>query len=480
MTSRFEEPAEDVSLKSFGLAVLSLIVEHLEDSDVATPGSPFAFTQAEKESILAPAIVELAEYATSLPPKSLFDNWAPSAGRHAIPLLLQDYNPEQHLGRAADGSGSVATASSNKSDKTSASKALSDGSTEAWSSVNDATTSWWQLQLKQPTYLQYAQLTWRTESTVKSTPESYTVSVSVDGQSWSQIGPAIALDSLSKSEMARQRIAIDTACTFIRVDMKGYSKGLAEAPGAPSSAPGKSVPQPKEKAHGIASFKLFVPDSLSIHVAPSTTLFEMEKMLLGAAMSTGNNEELGRSLRALQSLSLASGSTQGLLKLMTALVALQEKQKLLPGDSGNDDVVPDKFLSLVEDGPSAVAAAKLSLKTLPKDNASQAALDSFIRGLDEATNAELETLLLPQVASIISGSGGDALGGSGGLSSGPLRAAFDPLCMSGGMSLSEGDTHVRSTNGGKNCVYGTQGFSRGQVAWEFNVVEDSHGDEHLW
>jgi len=418
---RFPDPAEDISLKSLGLAVLSLIIE--------------AVAEDSEDAALQPVLSDLAEYAATLPPKALFDEWAPSAGRHALPLVIDgSFSPESGDFKSVDGGVATASASSQKNDKASAAKALCASAREAWSSVNDAAISHWQVQLRAATYVQYVEVNWRNDSGVRATPETYSLSVSNDGTAWSQVGPAVVMDALGGKGMARQRVPVDAVTQWVRVDMKGYSKGLIETAASAAS----KAPAPKEKAHGLASVRLFVPDTLAVHVAPGATLFDLEKLLYRTAVQSTDMATIAKSLTGLQSLALASGSAQGLLKLVSALVALQAKPAAAEG--------PSKLLAA--DCLKAAAA----VPAFPKTPAAAGPIAAFARGMDEATNEQLETLLLA-----VNPSGGARGGGR------TVKPAFDPGCMSSGVTLSEGDTLMTSTSS-RTCVYGTIGFRTGKVA----------------
>lgn len=422
---RFADPPADVSLKSLGLAALSFIIDALAE-DTADPA-------------LQPVISEIAEYASTLPPGALFDDWAPATGRHAIPLLVDgSYNPDTHLRTAVDGGTAIASASSAKSEKNNAAAALT-GDNDGWQSSNDAAASWWQLQLAAPTYVQAVDVRWRALGSLRAVPETFTVSVSEDGTTWTQVGPTITPDNLPKTAMTAHVVAVDAVARFVKIDAKGYCKNT---PAEQEGKPGAAIVL-KERGHALASVRLLVPDTLSVHVAPGHTLFDLEKLLYDAALRSTDAGTVANAVRGLERLSLASGSAQGLLRLVTALVALQA-----PPAGFDASAAPAKLRS-----PDAPRAA-ITMASLPAEPAgSSSAAGTFARGLDEATNEELEALLLP-----VKLTGDDA-----GSSSKAPPPAFDPGCMSSGVELSEDNTLMRSTSS-RTAVYGTHGFSKGVVA----------------
>lgn len=280
----------DVSLKSLGLAVLGLIFEAVAGDDAG--------------DVLGPAVAELAEYAATLTPRALFDNWAPGSQRHTVPLVLDgSYTPAQ-AGSAVDGGAVVATASTSKSDKFGPETSLKDVP-DSWLAKPDEATSWWQLKLAAPTYVYAADVKWRADAG-KCIPESYTVSISTDGSTWAQVGPAILPDNLDKTRMSQQSVVVDAVATYLRVDMKGYAKNTpAEAPASTSSSSAS-----KEKTHGIQRFGLSVPDTLAVHVSPGTTLYDLERMLYDAALVSKSPATVAQALRGLEGVSLATGSLQ--------------------------------------------------------------------------------------------------------------------------------------------------------------------------
>lgn len=437
------DPTEDVSLKSLGLAVLSYIVQAVT---------------AEDADVLGPAIKELADYAATLPPRALFDNWAPGASRHAVPLVLDGSYTADRAGKAVDGGAVAATSSSEKSGGRNGADAALKAGSECWISSTDAASSWWQIRLAAPTYLQHAEVSWRVDAASKSLPETYTVSTSPDGTTWTPVAPATTLDNLEKTAMSRQRVALDVVTQYLRVEMNGYAKNTpaeVDTKAASSSAA-------KEKAHGIKSVALFVPDTLSVHVGAGASLYDLEKMLYNAATGSAAPELVASALRGLQALALASGSAQGMFKLVAALLALQSKA------SGGAGGAPDRFQALAS--AASTASAALGLSTLPASLVS-GDLATFARGLDEATNEELETVLMGRLA---------GSGGAGGSGTGKQEAKFDRECMSSsGWELSNDDTWAKTTSSSRIAVYATRGFSSGKVAWEFKSEVDTSGDEYL-
>jgi len=283
---------EDVSLKSLGMAVLGFIYESIR-SDGAGAGA-----------VLGPAVTELATYTESLTPRALFDNWTPSTTRHAIPLVLDGSWSPSGPGAAStvDGGVVVASASSKKGDKNAAGSALR-VLEDSWVATTDASPSWWKVKLAAPTYLHAATITWRIEGG-RGIPESYTVSITTDGSTWTQVGPTVVCDSLDPKALLTQTIVINAVASAVKVDMKGFAKTL------PVEVPTTMVASLKDKAHGIKLFQLTVPDTLGIHVAPGASLYDLEKMLASAALSSSDPRTVGLALRGLEGLALASGSLQ--------------------------------------------------------------------------------------------------------------------------------------------------------------------------
>ena len=290
-------PEEDVSLKSLGLAVMSFIVEAISGEDA---------------DLLAPAVDTLAEYTASLPPKALFPDWATQGDAHTLPLIIDGSYDASKLNTAVDGGIAICKASPTN-EKSPPEAAIASGSTSYWAAPNDTNNSTWEVKLALPTYTQYVTINWRGEPVSKSYPESYTVSITEDGKTWKQVGAPIVIDSLPKSEILRQQVPLGHVVSQVKIDMKGYAKNL----------PDEFKSTPKEKAHAIKSVTFHVPDTLAVHVSPGTTLYDLEKLLYNAAVGSSSVAHVVSALRGLESLALASGSAQGMLKLVTALLALQ-------------------------------------------------------------------------------------------------------------------------------------------------------------
>lgn len=138
-------------LKDFGLAVLSLLVASVQEAD----------------SVVDPAVAELAALAAALPPCGLLKSaGADQTARPAASLVLDGtFGGSGTDELAVDGGAVVATSSTCKSATLDASKAL-DRSGGHWQSASDARSSWFQVQLERPTFLLFAELEWKWGSLV--------------------------------------------------------------------------------------------------------------------------------------------------------------------------------------------------------------------------------------------------------------------------------------------------------------------------
>ena len=138
-------------LKDFGLAVLSLLVASVPEADAVDP-----------------AVAELSALAAALPPCGLFQSWDVDCSARPTASLVLDGTYEPAAGaQAVDGGAVIVTASSAKSTAFGAAKAL--GRTGGhWQAVVDSRTSWFQLQLERPTYLESVELEWKWGSPVRT------------------------------------------------------------------------------------------------------------------------------------------------------------------------------------------------------------------------------------------------------------------------------------------------------------------------
>ena len=466
---------------------------------------------------LLPVLRALTVNLATLPPGSFFSDIAQPSHRSLLPLIIDgSYRP--WMGRAADGGKAAAVSSSERDDKCPASAALIEGASEYWCASPDATSSWWELSLPRPTFVALLHLSWRWSSTARGLPERYTVTVSTDGgKSWAPVcgangAPAgrVSVDLLPPQQLTSQRICIDAEVTNIRVNCEGYCKASppsssseSKPSSSSSTAPGATVAA-KDRAHSLVHVCLFAPDTSQPHVSPKRTLLDLIRIGRMASMHGRDAETVAAGLQALAATSLASASSQGLLHLALALIALQAKpassggsapsgrgkkqqQPATPSaaasnrrvsrsssvssqlsgqtDSSGDGALATDDISMAG-GPLSPSAAPISAPTpktgagrprVPRPPAHLAALPSPIAKLQL-------TSLAPLVGD--GSSGFDIASFMRGLSSGvdeelellvvsgkeappPLLPRWDADCKSGNIELSADDTMMTSTTSTK-------------------------------
>lgn len=463
---------DESGTKQTALAALSYVVASIKASD------------ADK---LTRTLLTLSAYAESMPPGALYAEWAHDEPR-VLPLVINGRYTPAMAGRTICGGTAVASASGSRDDECQPSAALAADPSSFWAAPTDAPSSWWQVALELPTFISFVHLTWRWSTNARGLPERYTVSFSDDGgNNWTPAERGngathgeVVTDLLPAEEQGARRVDINAMTTHVRVTCSGVSRAVplqaqaaARKDASSSSASGSggggagSVPA-KDRAHALTSVALFVPDvHTAPHVAPRATLGDLE--LLAETACTGGSQPgaVAAGLTALSSLSLATASTQGLLRMALSLLASHSSSGDDGGARGEGDVTRSSSSSskhcnaggshlwqAVNLGPPALRLPSFAPLTGLFD------VGAFQRRLASACDEGWELLLA---------------GAEGELP--VLAPRWDSDCKAGNIELSADDALASSTTSTKAHVYGAVGFNRGRAAWELKIERDTQGDE---
>lgn len=172
--------------------------------------------------------------------------------------------------------------------------------------------SQWTARLESISSVTSVQLTWKISNNSAATPASVQVLTSDDGDVWKPAATVQLIDALpdlktplvsTKSYKLSHRIPLDNALTqHIRLQMTDTT---------PSSA----------GFHGLCEFVANTVDTKQLHTTSRDTLFALERLLHNAATGDSSSPSTARlAVRGLQGLSLASGSVNGVLRLLEVLL----------------------------------------------------------------------------------------------------------------------------------------------------------------
>lgn len=298
-------------LKQAGLAALSFAAASVDDGDADA-------------ALLAEAAAFTATLAAALPRNTLFGNrMRGRLGVGPLPVVFNEDVPPEVRGRIVDGGGATCTASSTRAGGSRADLPLTGLPADRWQAAADEASSWWQVELDAPLYVEHVDVAWRggTERTSRGAPETFTVAArdgggGVAGRRWRPVGPPIAVDRLPPDDADCMRVPVRRRVSALRIAMFGF------AASPPTSRAGKGAGDRRERAHALDRVTLFTPDAVAPRVAPGVTLCALERLLFAAAVRGTHAATVGAGLRGLGALALAAGSLSGVLRLVVALVAL--------------------------------------------------------------------------------------------------------------------------------------------------------------
>ena len=378
-------------------------------------------------------------------------------------------------------------------------KALLEAPFDAWHSATDEAVSWWQLTMEERLFISHVDITWRTEGaspSFRSIPESFNVSYSLDGTTWTPASDA----SLAQVASGSPTIRVDALCRCIRVDMRGYASVLPKPLGGAagkegdgsasvsSAARAKAVAAAaaagsasKDRAHTIARFAIYAPDPTSARVSSATTRSDLELLLYRGIVGRVAVGEVAASSSALMRLCVTTASPRGLLLLVKAMLVLQSRGLLRSGDASRGDAAAP--LRLRQLSPLYVATAEeaaLEEGRRPSSSAASIALGTGVLGSSSNRGAATDWSTMfggssggdvPRFLNRLGSSVDDELevllSSSTRTPQPVIQPRFDPSAKNTTIDLSEADSRASTTTSTKSYVLGTAGFSRGRALWEF-------------